>query len=191
MYELFTNRELASRLQINLAKWKRWSREFLPPDPLGGLQSGYARQYNFNDAFKVFLGGYLVAALKFSIPEANRILQDLNRWLIDHGFYQDLEETARQSQGADQQAREFRIEIRASDPGVESNSPFQYRISGLLADEPADYRGYAVRQRLYTEVKIPDRPEFPDSQITAAVRGVDISTLQRFFLGAVTPSNAK
>ena len=72
---------------INLAKWKRWSREFLPPDPLGGLQSGYARQYSPDEAFTVFLGGHLVGDLKFSISETKQILVDLHQWLVDHDFY--------------------------------------------------------------------------------------------------------
>jgi len=191
MYEIFTNRDLAARLEINLAKWKRWSRAFLPPDPLGGLQSGYARQYNFNDAFKVFLGGYLVGALKFSIPEARRILQDLNQWLIDHGFYQDLEETARPTPGADRHAREFRIDIRPLDPGPEPGRPFQYIISGLISDEPAVYQGDAVRHRFYSETTFPDRPADADSPLPADIRGINISALQRFFAAAVIPSNGK
>ena len=51
MIKFYTNKELSRTFSINLAKWKRWSREFLPPDPLGGLQSGYARQYNLDEAF--------------------------------------------------------------------------------------------------------------------------------------------
>ena len=87
MIKFYTNRELSEKLGINLAKWKRWSREFLPPDPLGGMQSGYARQFNPDQAFTVFLGGHLVADLKFSIPEANQIIQDLNKWLSEKGFF--------------------------------------------------------------------------------------------------------
>jgi hypothetical protein len=87
MMIFFQSRELAAKLDINLAKWKRWVREFLPPDPLGGLQSGYARQFSQKSAFRVYLGGYLVAALKFSIPEAVRILDDLDAWLRTNGFF--------------------------------------------------------------------------------------------------------
>ena len=46
MIRFYLNRELSDRLGIRLSRWKRWSREFLPPDPLGGLQSGFARQYS-------------------------------------------------------------------------------------------------------------------------------------------------
>ena len=81
MIKFYINRELSAKLAIRLSKWKRWSREFLPPDPLGGLQSGYARQYTIDQAFIVFLGGHLVADLHFSIPESRQIVEDLGPWI--------------------------------------------------------------------------------------------------------------
>jgi hypothetical protein len=81
MLKFYLNRDLSRRLGIPLSRWKRWSREFLPPDPLGGHQSGYARQYSTKDAFIVYLAGFLVSALGFSIPAARQILRDLNPWL--------------------------------------------------------------------------------------------------------------
>lgn len=83
----YNSNELSNKLEIKSAKWKRWAREFLPPDPLGGLQSGFARQFNLKDAFRVSLGGYLVSGLRFSIPEARQILADLSPWLRKHGFF--------------------------------------------------------------------------------------------------------
>jgi hypothetical protein len=83
----FDSKYLAGCLHINAARWKRWAREFLSPDPLGGYQSGYARQFSYKDAFRVFLGGYLVSVLKFTIPEARRILADLDAWMKKQGFY--------------------------------------------------------------------------------------------------------
>jgi hypothetical protein len=79
-------RDLSTRLKVNLAKWKRWSREFLPPDPLGGQQSGFARQYSLRDAFIVALGGFLVGELKFAMPEARIILKELGPWLKRTGY---------------------------------------------------------------------------------------------------------
>ena len=87
MIIFYTNQELSRRFNLKLSRWKRWSREFLLPDPLGGLQSGYARQYNIDQAFTVYLGGYLVAELKFTIPEARLILKDLHHWLVEKRFY--------------------------------------------------------------------------------------------------------
>ncbi|NNK85983.1 MAG: MerR family transcriptional regulator, partial [Desulfobacterales bacterium] len=87
MIKFYTNRELSQKLKINLARWKRWSREFLPPDPLGGIQSGYARQYSMDTAFTVYLGGYLVGELKYTIAEAKKILEELKSWLKEKDFY--------------------------------------------------------------------------------------------------------
>jgi len=81
MLKFYLNRDLSKRLGIPLSRWKRWSREFLPPDPLGGHQSGYARQYSTKDAFLVYLAGFLVSILGFSIPAARQILHDLDLWL--------------------------------------------------------------------------------------------------------------
>ncbi len=82
----FESRYLSEKLGIPLAKWKRWSREFLAPDPLGGLRSGYARQFSYHDAFRVYLGGHLVNDLKFGIPEARQILSAIHPWLKQYGY---------------------------------------------------------------------------------------------------------
>ncbi len=81
MIRFYSSRELSRQLQIPLNRWKRWSREFLPPDPLGGLQSGYARQFSPREAFIVYLGGFLVSGLGFSIPQARQVLKELNGWM--------------------------------------------------------------------------------------------------------------
>jgi hypothetical protein len=86
MIHYYTNREIAEKLEINLARWKRWSRSFLPPDPLGGMQSGYARQYAFKDLFKVYLGGHLLSHLKLSLPASQQVLNDLSPWMKKNGF---------------------------------------------------------------------------------------------------------
>ena len=86
MIHYYSNREISEKLEINLARWKRWSRSFLPPDPLGGMQSGYARQYLFKDMFKVFLGGHLLAHLKLSVPDSRQVLSDLSPWLKKNDF---------------------------------------------------------------------------------------------------------
>ena len=87
MLRFFTNRELSHKLLIPLAKWKRWSREFLPPDPLGGLQSGVARQYSVDQSLIVYIGGHLVSELKTTIPEARQIMSDLHALFKDIGAF--------------------------------------------------------------------------------------------------------
>ncbi|MBU4000729.1 MAG: hypothetical protein KKB94_00255, partial [Proteobacteria bacterium] len=87
MIQYFISRDLSEKLGINLARWKRWSREFLPPDPLGGKQSGYARQYSLSEAFMVFLGGHLVGNLSLSIPESKIILKAFGEWMMERNLF--------------------------------------------------------------------------------------------------------
>lgn len=69
-----------------MAKWKRWVREFLPSDPLSGRQSGYARHFNIKDVFQVYLAGYLVGTLKYSVAQARHIVSDLEPSLKARGY---------------------------------------------------------------------------------------------------------
>lgn len=165
MIRYYTNRELSRKFEINLAKWKRWSREFLPPDPLGGMQSGYARQYSPDSAFTVFLGGYLVAYMKFTIPEAKQILKDLHGWLVDNGFYFLDKGDLKTSDIITNVIHRHIIYIYENSLSGE-HIDFYYKIRGIISDRPVDYKGRQVREELYVEttVKQPDKkvPE-PDT----------------------------
>ena len=135
---IFQNRELARRLNINLARWKRWSREFLPPDPLAGIQSGYARQYYLDDAFRVYLGGYLVSHLHLAVPEARQVLADLTPWMKAEGLCFDL-----------------RGQLVGGGAAPACEILFQ-KIAGGFA--------YRVRQRLQRQVMDPGHPEIWSEQ---------------------------
>jgi hypothetical protein len=82
-----TSRQLAKIFGYNLARWKRWSREFLPPDPRAGLQDGFTREFSLDEAWTVFVGGHLVATLKFTIPQAKIILSDIRPWMRANGLF--------------------------------------------------------------------------------------------------------
>ena len=158
MIKFFTNRELSDKLGINLAKWKRWSREFLPPDPLGGMQSGYARQFNPDQAFTVFLGGHLVADLKFSIPEANQIIQDLNNWLSETGFFFDLRGPSVSNNGLEALIKKYIIFIRHK-KGLDKRFKFVYTARGVISNEPVQHMGFEMMKKLYVEASISQEPE--------------------------------
>lgn len=150
MIKFFTNREVSKRLNINLSKWKRWSREFLPPDPLGGMQSGFARQYSPDGAFTVYLGGHLVADLKYTIPEAKQIVTDLHSWFAEKGFYFDARSNATVNQGVDPVIKKYIIFIeREKDPG--NAIGFMYTIRGIISNEPVNYNGFEIMKELYRE----------------------------------------
>lgn len=142
----YNSKYLSERLGVNLAKWKRWSRTFLAPDPLGGLQSGVARQFNLKDCFKVYLGGYLVGHIKFSVPDAARILRDLSPWLKQNGFFQL---TPMGPSDSLQNGQQHHIYIHA--PSTHGGK-FTYTIRTVVSSQLVDDRG--VWQETFTQSAI-------------------------------------
>jgi hypothetical protein len=151
MIKFYTNRELSQKLKINLARWKRWSREFLPPDPLGGMQSGYARQYSIDNAFTVYLGGHLVGELKYTIPEAKKILEDLKKWLKDNDFFINTKNAGKTVKDAKDFVKEYIIFILRENDLKNNSSSFSYRIRGIINNISVDYNEYRVREERYIE----------------------------------------
>lgn len=184
MIKFFTNRELSDKLSIKLAKWKRWSREFLPPDPLGGMQSGYARQYNPDQAFTVFLGGHLVADLKFSIPEANQIIKDLNKWLSEKGFLFDPRGPSVSLKGLEALIKKYIIFIRR-EKGLDKRFNFIYTVRGIVLNEPVQHKGYEIMKKLYVETSINQGPETPSEMDMNVVKTLYIKGILTDFVDAM------
>ena len=184
MIKFFTNRELSDRLGIKLAKWKRWSREFLPPDPLGGMQSGYARQYNPDQAFTVFFGGHLVADLKFTIPEANQIIQDLNKWLSEKGFFFDIKGHSMSDKGMDVLIKKYIIFIRR-EKGMDKRFKFIYTIRGIISNEPVQHKGFEMMKKLYVETSVNQGPEKPSEMDMNVVNTLYIKGILSDFVDSV------
>lgn len=174
MIKFYTNRELSRRLDINLARWKRWSREFLPPDPLGGMQSGYARQYNPSGAFKVKLGGHLVADLKFTIPEAKQILKDLDDWLAEKGFYFDVQGKAASNEGVDRLVNRYIIFIRRENL-LDNNLEFFYTVRGIISNKPVNYKGFEIMEERYVETLVGSRKNKTETFDMDTVRTLNIT----------------
>jgi len=159
MIKFYTNRNLSEKLGIKLSKWKRWSRDFLPPDPLGGLQSGYARQYTFDQAFVVYLGGHLVAGLHFSIPETKQIIEELGPWI-------KIYKKARSGKTDQQKIEDIQVYIfRQLSPESEGVS-FAYLERKQFLDEPYGQGGPDVRHAVYIEKPIP---------VSARSNGLDLT----------------
>ena len=185
MLKFYTNKDLSQALGINLAKWKRWSRDFLPPDPLGGLQSGYARQYNPDEAFKVFMAGYLVSELKFTIPEAKQILQDLNAWLVEYGFYFGISDAARPAKNATHEVKRFIIRICSS--GLQSNTKtkFLYKIQGIVSKKIILYKDQPASEVLNLDWTIGDPVTASGEHDWLTGRMINISELRGIFLSSL------
>ncbi|MEJ2157547.1 MAG: hypothetical protein P8X96_19625 [Desulfobacteraceae bacterium] len=173
----FKSKYLAERLHINLAKWKRWSREFLDPDPLGGYQSGFARQFSFKEAFRVFLGGHLVGILYFTIPQAGRILYDLNPWLRDNQFY-----IWPMPNGAPLENKRRCIYIY--EPG---KGRYGYAVRSIvLQDHP---RSNGAHEEVYTLELIGWSNKAYASQRLTHARMIDVDALHHYFLQRVANAN--
>jgi hypothetical protein len=190
--KFYQNRELSKKLTIRLSKWKRWSREFLPPDPLGGLQSGYARQYSIDDAFTVYLGGYLVSELKFSIPAAKQILEDLKAWMQSHGFFQYYNYVNGKSERSNGAQGSCCIYIAAAEEkGLGGTPVFYYSIKQILSTERVPLEGDILRQDRYLESHLRSNPasaSVAPAEIESPLQGarvVFLSNLHQTFLEAL------
>ncbi|MBC8246297.1 MAG: hypothetical protein H8E81_01805 [Deltaproteobacteria bacterium] len=155
MINFYTNRELAQKFGLNLAKWKRWSREFLPPDPLGGLQSGFARQYTLKDAFRVYLAGFLVSELKYSIPAAKEIIDELTGWLESEEFLTNHDLFLRSAKNAAVPIERYKVIIsQKKSAKAASRGGFDYQIRGIISDTSELYEGLPIRVERYVETRI-------------------------------------
>ncbi len=148
MIRFYLNRELSMMFGFKLARWKRWSREFLPPDPLGGLQSGFARQYSLPEAFQVYLGGHLVADLKFSIPETKIILADLKEWVTNQYFSYPLPEKQSLVQMS---VKEYRIYIFMNPEPTQAIQDHSYMIRRVIDQERSHGKGARIVTERYIE----------------------------------------
>ncbi len=97
-------------------KVKRLAREFLPRDPRAKSRSGYTREYGLNDAFKITLGGHLVAGLRFEVQEAKFIISALHPFLLAHALYPEMDPASGAPE--DEKVKEWDVEI-IRNPGDE------------------------------------------------------------------------
>lgn len=148
MIRFYLNRELSASLGIRLSRWKRWSREFLPPDPLGGLQSGFARQYSLSEAFQVYLGGHLVADLKFSVPDSKVIVGDLKDWVMNQYFsYPPSEEQS----SIRKSVKEYRIYIFTNLELKQASRKHAYLVRRVIDREKSHGKGARIVTERYIE----------------------------------------
>jgi hypothetical protein len=172
----YQSKYLAEKTCIKAARWKRWVREFLPPDPLGGLQSGYARQFNLKDAFRVYLGGYLVSSLKFSVVEAGKVLQDLQTWLKKNGFFElTIENSTRKTVN---NGCSHRIYIMLSPAGE-----FSYSVRTYVPGDRAFGSGEITER--YTLALINSVSDDIAAGCVPSARVIDISYLYHNFLNCI------
>jgi len=182
MIKFYTNKELSKKFNVNLARWKRWSREFLPPDPLGGLQSGYARQYNPDEAFTVVLGGHLVGDMKFSISEAKQILIDLHRWLVNHDFYFYFSKTSESAKNSTPDVHYYQLTISSGAIRRDNHHGLSYWVRGIISVDIINLHGVRVRREHFIESTIGPKESESSRMNAESYRVLNISGFRKRFL---------
>ena len=182
MIKFYTNKELSQKFNVNLARWKRWSREFLAPDPLGGLQSGYARQYNPDEAFTVVLGGHLLGDLKFSVPETKQILIDLHQWLVGHDFYFYVSNTSGSGKNRTPEIIQYQLIISNRAIRSDKDRGLSYWARGIISVDSINLDGDPVQREHFHESSIgPKESESPRTN-AQSYRVLNISVFRKTFL---------
>lgn len=185
MIRYFLGRELSDRLGVPLARWKRWAREFLPPDPLGGLQSGYARHYSIDQAFTVYLAGHLVSRSKFSIPEARKILSDLEPWFAAEGYRTGTAEDNSGGKGDLSAVREHLILIDC--PPFDSGQlpGFAYTIRAITDRRQYTQQGRQIEEEHFLTVRLGSQQSHAGQQEALEQRMVCITRILGVFAGCL------
>ncbi len=166
-----------------MAKWKRWSREFLPPDPLGGLQSGVARQFSVDEALTVFTGGYLVSELKYGIPAARQIWTDLHPCLKQIGFFANSRTDRRLLSGSTAPIPDYAVRIYRDHSSAPGTARFYYVLQETLSVTFQEINGRTVHTMRYIEEHIPPSPAALPQRLSHCT--LNISYLSDFFAAAV------
>ena len=81
------NRELSKAFDVIDTTWKKWSREFLPPDPLSGKGRGRTREYTPEQAFVVYLGGIMVSEKAMTFRETREALDVICDFMKKKGLF--------------------------------------------------------------------------------------------------------
>jgi len=140
---LLDARQISSFLGTKLSTWKRWSREFLPPDPKARMRSGQTRLFSPNQAFEVYLGAHLVSFLKFSIPEAREIIRGLRQWLRTNGIFP---ETPDPNPEALRRRQQLQVVIHEKESGT-----FCCESKHTVSVKPTTGRGTNVIEEVYEQ----------------------------------------
>ena len=170
MARQFTNRQLAECFRVPLDRVKRWSREFLPPDPTAGRQCGRARTYDLDEAFTLYLAGYLVSELHFSIPDTRIILSDLGTWLLNHGLYPSTME--RPKRGIYKHVKAYDILIVK--PVNSRVHGYLYYVKSIISLEQVKMQAGSEEYPVLKEVYFLDNISYPTYEVGSTV--LDLQT---------------
>ena len=87
MEQTISNSEFAEKTEYDYQKVRRWAREIFGVSKTAGQSSGKARKYSFEQAFLLYLAGNLISQRRIGIQDTKVIIDTLNPWLKQKGFF--------------------------------------------------------------------------------------------------------
>jgi hypothetical protein len=182
---MLTNTITAEKLDIPLSKIRRWTKEFLPPDPLATRRSGYTRKFTENDGFIVYVSGFLVSNLDFSFASARDIMKELSSWIYKIGLLPNIPSSAKRL-GVDSKIQDYEVNFFP----LEKNVGWSYYIVGVLKDtllESKDTMGreYFKGQRDYVAYQISESTTYDYKSSRRIDKKLPISELLYNFLDRI------
>jgi hypothetical protein len=146
------NKEISEKFEIPLTKVRRYSKKFLPADPVAIQHSGKAREHSINDAFKIYLAEHLIVDMGFLTEQAQNIMHELGPWLEHNGFFPE------NAPGVVPVQEPTLIHIiRAGTP-----SGFFYKSVKLIHQKALEQDTIHRYERNYIEEDIMERPQVID-----------------------------
>ena len=124
------NRDLAKAFGIVDTTWKKWSREFLPPDPASGKGRGRTRSYTPEDAFTVYLGGLMVSEKAMTFKESKEAIKIIISFMQNREYFPLVESFWQKRK--DQNIEKWNVEITRTPEG--SNYTIEHVIDEDLID---------------------------------------------------------
>jgi hypothetical protein len=143
----FTSKQASLSFRVKLATWKRWSREFLPPDRKAGMRCGRTRLFSPDQAFEVYLGAHLVSFLRYSIPEAREIIAGLRTWLRKNTVYPEISDA---NPEAVRRMKQLQVIIHQKDDGA-----FRCESKRTVRVKPGMERGTNLVEEVYEQEWLP------------------------------------
>jgi hypothetical protein len=119
--------------------------------------------------------------LKFSIPEARQIIQDLNKWLSEKGFFFDLRRHLVSDKGIDVLIKKYIIFIRR-EKGSDRRFKFIYTVRGIISNEPVQHKGFEMMKKLYVETSVNQGHEKPSEMDMNVVKTLYITGILTDFV---------
>jgi len=179
---VLTNTIMAEKLDIPLTKIRRWTKEFLPPDPMATRRSGYTRNFSDNDGFMVYVSGYLVSNLDFSFASARDIMKELSSWIYKIGLLPDIPSSAKKS-GIDRKIQDYEVSFFP----LEKNVGWSYYIIGVAKETLSELkdamgRDYYKGRRDYVAYQISESATYDYKSSRRIEKKLPISELLYNFL---------